>query len=212
MQPWSHGICHWMTRTILDSVCRNLEGRCTDTGRHLRRANIPSPRGPDPFSTILLYTHSSKARSRWRESGHVRQEDGRRGPDVSVEGCEGPRGLDCVHKGATGEPVRGGGGVPEYTPGISNEPSLWMTWPRIKCMGFRSNASRGVCQGAYLVPKDECNRSLLSPPTGKGNGGETKVPKGCTCSRGPCSIRNHKLVFREIWPPVTWSLPILTSL
>lgn len=42
-----------------------------------------------------------------------------------MEGCEGPRGLDCVHKGATGElVVRGGGGVPEYTPGISNEPSL----------------------------------------------------------------------------------------
>lgn len=41
-----------------------------------------------------------------------------------MEGCEGPRGLDCVHKGATGELVRGGGGVPEYTPGISNEPSL----------------------------------------------------------------------------------------
>lgn len=27
-----------------------------------------------------------------------------------MEGCEGPRGLDCVHKGATGELVRGGGG------------------------------------------------------------------------------------------------------
>lgn len=166
-----------MTRTIPDFVCRNLEGRCTDTGRHLRRANIPSSRGPDPFSTILLHTQL-EGYSWWRESGRVRQEDGRRGPpDVSVEGCEGPRGLDCVHKGATGELVRGGGGVPEYTPGISNEPSLWMTWPRIKCMGFRSNASRGVCQGAYLVPKDECNRSLLSPPTEKGNGGDESTQR-----------------------------------
>lgn len=139
----------------------------------------PPLTAPTPFPRCC-YTHSSKGiagEEKVDTLGRKTEEEGRMfqwkvakvlgGWTVSTR-------VPLVNWSGVGE---GGEGVPEYTPGISNEPSLWMTWPRIKCMGFRSNASRGVCQGAYLVPKDECNRSLLSPPTEKGNGGDESTQR-----------------------------------
>jgi len=115
--------------------------------RHLRRANIPPPVVPF-FCVSHPYSRKTRARGRKVSASNRRKErEARRMGGCVGGGRDSSGSTSCVHKCDAANGV-----VEEYTAAITGESSRWMTRPRIKCIGFRSNADRRVCLAAYLTP------------------------------------------------------------